>query len=248
LRDGAEIATTAAGWRAKIAYVFQSPAIDKRLTSRQNLELAARLQGLGGAAARSAVELGLSDARLGERADEAAATLSGGMLRRLDIARALIGNPELVLLDEPTTGVDEASFRDLWARLNRYRAERGAAMLLATHRSDEAEGCDRVATMRAGRVTRVASPQSLIGEIAEDAVRVELRDEFDARAVLSRWWSESATAKGRVIELRLAEAAHEIAPIIAAIGAERVTSVSVRRPTMADAFARATGGSLEEGA
>lgn len=246
LLDGGRLDPSAVAWRRRIAFVFQSPAIDRKLTVAQNLELAAAMHGMGGSGRREAVRTALESAQLTDRSEDAAQTLSGGLLRRLDVSRALIAEPEVVLLDEPTSGLDEASFRELWERLDRYRRARGATMLLATHRGDEAERCDRVATLREGRVVRVATPAELIGEIADDRVQIELREPIDAPRTLARWWSDGATQHGRHIELRVADAAHEVPALLGVLGTSDVISLSIRRPSMADAFARVTGSRLEE--
>jgi ABC-2 type transport system ATP-binding protein len=230
--------------RAELGVVFQRAAIDPKLTARQNLHLAARLQGLPRSVGRArSVEL-LAAAGLLDRADDVTGTFSGGMRRRLDLVRALIHEPRLLVMDEPTSGLDEASFRETWDRLAALRAGRDLTVLVATHRPDEAERCDRLAVLQRGRVERVATPRELQVLVAKDVVVLEgpepalLHD-----AIRERFGLESLTDEHRV--LVESDKGHELIPrLVEGLAGLRIDAVSLRRPTLADAFLKITGRQL----
>ena len=231
-------------FRSELGVVFQRAAVDPKLTARQNLALAARLHGIGGGLARDRATALLDAAGLLDRADDVVGEFSGGMKRRLDLARALMHEPRLLVMDEPTAGLDEASFRETWDRLEALRRGRELTVLVATHRPDEAERCDRLAVLLRGRVERVATPRELQVLVARDVVVLEgpepqrLRDE-----IVSRFQMECLLDEGRV--LVESEKGHELIPrLVEGLQGLRIDSVSLRRPTLADAFLKVTGRQL----
>ncbi|MFP2912054.1 ABC transporter ATP-binding protein, partial [Pyxidicoccus sp. 3LFB2] len=147
--------------RRQMGIIFQRSSLDDLLTARENLMLGARLYGLGGERARERVDAMLALIDLVDRGDERVSTWSGGMRRRLELARALVHQPRVVLMDEPTQGLDEAAFRAFWAHLKRLRDSEGVTVLLTTHRADEAEVCDRLAVLDAGRLVACDTPAAL---------------------------------------------------------------------------------------
>ncbi|MBK8482677.1 MAG: ABC transporter ATP-binding protein [Proteobacteria bacterium] len=233
--------------RRSSGVVFQRPALDLKLSVAQNLELAARLQGLRGAPARQAVSEALALAGLSERAEDLAGVLSGGLKRRLDIARALLHGPRLLLLDEPTAGLDEVSFRQTWRQLELLREQRGLTILLATHRPEEAERCDRLAIMANGRVALVDNPEALKRRTQRDAVVIAptdlaalpaLCEDAAARFGLSCW------IEGEQLVIEHARG-HELIPrLVEAYPEGHLATVSLRHPTLADVFFRVTGTTL----
>jgi len=169
MHDGSRI-------RSRIGLVPQEDALDLELTVRDNLFLYGRYFGLPKKELRERVEQLLEFARLTERANDRVDPLSGGMRRRLTIARALVSSPELVILDEPTTGLDPQARHLLWDRLYRLKRE-GVALVITTHYMDEAEQlCDRLVVMDSGRIAALGSPQELIEQWSTREV-VELRFE-----------------------------------------------------------------------
>jgi ABC-2 type transport system ATP-binding protein len=234
------------GLRARTGVVFQSPSLDPKLTCRENLLLAAALFRVPRRQARERSARLLAEAGLGERAGEAAGKLSGGLKRRLELARALVHRPSLLILDEPTTGLDAAAFARTWETVEALRRQEGLTVLLTTHRPEEAERCDRLAVLAHGRVVACETPHELVSRVAGDVLEVEATDPAGLAAeVASRLGLRSrVTARGVTIE---AERGHELVPrLVEAFPAGRLRSVAVRRPTLADAFVDITGASLAE--
>jgi len=244
--NGSESTALSREWRAATGVVFQSPAVDLKLTARENLRLAARVHGYTGAEAARRVDRGLDEAGLSQRGGDLVSEYSGGMTRRLDLARALLPEPDLLLMDEPTAGLDEAAFREAWERLDAMRERRELTILVATHRSDEAGRCRRLAVMSQGRIAAVRSPEELRAEVGNDVLAL-------TSASLSTLKEELASTFG--LEARLeadellveCEEAHRLIPrLVEGLPEGRLRSVSLRRPTLADAFFRIAGRRLDE--
>jgi ABC-2 type transport system ATP-binding protein len=171
-------------------------------------------------------------------------TLSGGMRRRLDLARALLPEPRLLLLDEPTVGIDEASFRAFWARIEDYRAHTGATLLLATHRPEEAEMCSRVALFARGKVVEVEDPAALKRKLSRDVLVVTTEvPQAVEEGLLALGLKARSVGKRVFVE---AEAAHALVPrVVEAFPQGTLTSVELRAASMADVFLKVTGQHLE---
>jgi lipooligosaccharide transport system ATP-binding protein len=230
--------------RARIGVVPQQDNLDVELTVRQNLEVYGRYFGLSRSAVRAKAAELLEFAQLSDRAESAVDPLSGGMKRRLTIARSLVNDPELLLLDEPTTGLDPQARHLLWDRLYRLK-QRGVTQLITTHYMDEAEQlCDRLVVMDNGLISAEGSPADLIERYSTREV-VELRFAPDApRPELG----ELAAFAERVEDLpdrMLLYAADGEAALRAALAAgARPLASLVRRSSLEDVFLRLTGRSL----
>ena len=157
---GADIRRAPGEVRARLGVVFQDPALDERLTARENLRIHAALYRMARPAAREAVAGALAWAELEVAADRTVRSFSGGMRRRLELARALMHGPRLLVLDEPTLGLDAQGRRDLWDRIARLRGE-GLSVLMTTHTIAEAEGCDQVGVIDRGRLADIGTPAEL---------------------------------------------------------------------------------------
>ena len=232
-------------FRAELGVVFQRPAVDAKLSARRNLLLAGRLAGQPPAVTRARADKLLEEAGLADRAEEPVDQFSGGMKRRLDIARALLADPKILLLDEPTAGLDEAAFRGTWERLLAARRERGLTILVATHRPDEAACCDRLAVIDQGRIARIATPTELQALVSRDVIVLEGPEPEALREALrERLGLTPMNTDGRI--LVECERGHELIPrIVEALAGIRLDSVSLRRPTLADAFLKITGRGLD---
>ncbi len=233
-------------FRARIGVVFQSPGLDAKLTALENLGLAARLYGFARAQARERAVAALSSAGLADRGADAVGTLSGGMRRRIDIARALLHDPDLLLMDEPTAGLDEASFRATWQRLEQLRAGRDLTILLATHRPEEAERCDRLAIIHEGRAAIVDTPAALKARVASDVVVLRGAGMADLAAPIAERFGVETLYDAEDDELVIdADRGHELVPrLVEMFPGGRLASVSLRHPSLADVFLKITGHAL----
>jgi ABC-2 type transport system ATP-binding protein len=230
--------------RQRMGVVFQTPSLDPKLSVSKNLALAAALWRLPRELAAQRCAEALEFAQLQDRAQSLVKTLSGGMKRRLELARALLHEPELLLLDEPTSGLDEPAFRRTWQRILKLREERELTVLLTTHRAEEAALCDRVAVLDRGQLVALDSPQALIDQMAGDVLTLEVADPDAVAAEVERTFGLPARVlSGKVIIER--ERGHELIPrLVEALPKGSIQSLSMHRPTLADVFVKLTGRSL----
>jgi lipooligosaccharide transport system ATP-binding protein len=232
--------------KARLGSVPQDDTLDRELTVRENLHIYGRYFGMRRAEIRPRAEQLLEFARLTEKADQRVDSLSGGMRRRLTIARALINSPDLVLLDEPTTGLDPQARHLLWERLFQLKQD-GVTLILTTHYMDEAEQlCDRLAVMDGGRIVAEGSPRELIDRYVTREV-VELRFvPGEQRKALE----QVAGIGSRIDELpdRLLCYADDGENALAEVHRRGVTPVTtlIRRASLEDVFLTLTGRSLIE--
>ncbi len=239
---GGDPVTDGPSIRARLGVVPQDDTLDSELTVRENLLVYARYFGLSWVAARSRAAELLEFVQLSDRAGAKVQTLSGGMKRRLTIARALVNNPELLLLDEPTTGLDPQARHAVWERMFRLKRE-GVTLVLTTHYMDEAEQlCDRLVVMDAGKIVAEGSPRALIQRYSSREV-VELR--YDGDVPDASMFADLAERTEAVADriLLYSDSGDEVA---AAASHRRPTpaSVLVRRSGLEDVFLRLTGRTL----
>ncbi len=244
LLDRKPLAPGDRSFRAISGVVFQEPALDPRLTARENLLLASRLYGVPRARARERAGELLAESGLRDRADEPVSRLSGGMRRKVEIARALVHDPAVVILDEPTTGLDEAAFRSTWERLLALKSRRGLTMLVTTHRPEEAERCDRLAVIDGGRVVACDTPDRLRERVRGDLLVIEAEGaETVARTIEERLGVEARVLEGKIVVER--ERAHELVPrLVEALPGGMLRSVSMRRTGLGEVFLELTGHDL----
>ena len=233
-------------FRARCGVVFQEPALDPQLTGRENLMLAGRLYGLPRSQTRTRAQALLERAGLADRADEAVARYSGGMRRRVELARALIHEPSILVLDEPTSGLDEGAFRTVWAELHAWRRERELTLVFTTHRPEEAEQADRLAILDGGRIVACDTPDRLRARVRGDLIVIEAADASATAATLA----ERFGVEARVIDGRIAlrsEQAHELIPrIVRELPVSALRSIGMRRTGLGEVFLELTGHELSE--
>jgi ABC-2 type transport system ATP-binding protein len=228
--------------------VFQDPVVDRSLTGRRNLELHARLWGSG----RDRIDGVASALGVGDLIDRPVETYSGGQRRRLEIARALVSEPRVLFLDEPTVGLDPRIRAELLGTISDLRGRRELTILVTTHYLDEAERlCDRIAIMHEGRIVALDTPTALRDELGAEIV--ELRIDGDGSSALARLREHgvagsTAFAVGSTLTVPLMQ--RTAAATLAEIELLRlpVTSASTRRPSLDDVYLRLTGGRLAEAA
>ncbi len=228
-------------FRKHIGVVLQNTSTDSKLSARQNLSLAATLYGLSHSVADARISEWLHFVELEQRADEPIGQFSGGMRRRIELVRALLHEPELLILDEPTTGFDEYMFQKTWNRLHEIRASRSMAILLSTHRPEEAERCDHIAILDQGQVIVQGNPERLRTTIQGDVIELEAADLDDLSQLLkAQMQLESIRVEDKLV-IEHPEAHRLIPRIIETLPTGRLHSVSLHRPTLADVFVRLTG-------
>jgi ABC-2 type transport system ATP-binding protein len=242
--DGRPIATTDTTYRARLGVVFQEPSLDLKLTARENLRLGAALYDVPRAVAARRIDEALALMALGDRADEPASTYSGGMRRRIEIARVLLHEPALLLLDEPGRGVDPDALRRIWDEIGALASARGTSVIVTTHQPEEAERCHRIAILDGGRLAITGTPDELRSHVAGDVVRVRGDQPDELRATIAT----RLGLQGRVVDGEVvveAPRGHEVVPRIAELfPAGRIAAIATSRPTLADVFAKLTGKGL----
>nr|WP_232832203.1 ATP-binding cassette domain-containing protein [Nocardiopsis sp. FIRDI 009] len=240
---GHDVRTRPAAVRRSIGVVFQETTLDDKLTVEENLRIHAVLYGVPRRRARARVTAMLALTELADRRRSRVGTLSGGMKRRLEIARGLLHGPRVLFLDEPTVGLDPHSRAEVWHHVHRMRRESGATVLLTTHHLAEADHCDRLAILDHGRVVALGSPEELRARIGRDSVRVRTAaPERDARTLADGLGVRPAVVDGQVV-VRVEDGAAMLPRIVTALEGA-VTSATVSRPSLDDVFLHYTGRSL----
>ena len=231
--------------RALLGVVFQRPALDRRLTVRENLRHQGHLYGWRGAPLNARILELLDRFGVADRADDMVETLSGGLRRRAELAKALIHRPPLLLLDEPSTGLDPAARLVLLQYLSELREREGVTILLATHLTDEADRCDRVAVLDAGKLVALDAPTALKATIGGDVLTLRTaQPKLLAEKVVQRLSVPAHAVDGTVrIERPRGE---ELVPRIMEHFRDDVESVTVGRPTLEDVFIHLTGRRLSD--
>jgi len=250
---GFDVQSHPAAARAALGVVFQNPSVDVQLTATENLTCQARLYGIDRTtAARRAAEL-LDRFGLSDRAAERVAAFSGGMRRRVEIAKALLHDPAVLLMDEPTTGLDPKARRDLWSELAALRADRGLTVLWTTHLLDEAEHADRVGVLAGGKLLTVATPSQVQDACGGQVVSVE---PVDAAALpemqtalndaLGPWATGAAPrTDDTAVRFEHADGAAVVARVAELLAGTDLRRVSVGRPTLEDAYLKISAASAE---
>jgi ABC-2 type transport system ATP-binding protein len=242
--DGRAVSTDDTAYRARLGVVFQEASLDLKLTARENLRLGAALYGVPRALAARRIDEALALMALGDRADEPASTYSGGMRRRIEIARVLLHEPSLLLLDEPGRGVDPEALRRIWDEIGALAASRETSVIVTTHQPEEAERCHRIAILDGGRVAASGTPDQLRAHVAGDVVRVRGDNPEELRVTIA----SRLALGGRVVDGDVgveAPRGHEVIPRIAELFPPgRIAAIATSRPTLADVFAKLTGKGL----
>ena len=249
---GHDVLADPVGVRHAIGVVGQKHGLDPEATGRENLVLQGEFYGIGGRemkrrAAESLERFGLADA-----ADRPAKTYSGGMQRRLDVALGLIHRPQVLFLDEPTTGLDPEARVEMWAEIERLARQEGMTILLTTHYLEEADKlASRLAIVDRGRIVARGTPDDLKSELRGDTIQIELADADGpaARAALERVsQAREVMLEGRTLRARAHDGGAAIPAVLAALEAHgvRATAVTLARPSLDDVYLRYAGRSFGE--
>jgi len=241
---GADAARDPDTVRRRIGVVFQSPALDPHLTLDENLRHQGHLYGLSGAALRTRMTAALAAVGLAERRRDLVRTLSGGMQRRVEIAKALLHTPQLLVMDEPTTGLDPGARRELWDRLRALRERVRTTIVLTTHLMDEAARCDRVGIIDEGRLVALGAPDALVSAIGGDVIMVTTRNPEGLAAQIHRRFSVPADVIDGRVHIERPRAHEFIAGLVEAFPGE-IEAISFGKPTLEDVFMHHTGHRFE---
>jgi ABC-2 type transport system ATP-binding protein len=227
--------------RRQIGVVFQAQSVDQKLTAYENLWHQGHLYGLHGAALKNRVGEILSRVGLADRAQERVEKFSGGMQRRVELAKGLLHHPGVLLLDEPTTGLDPGARRDLWQYLQTLRDEEHVSVLVTTHLMEEAERCDRLAILNEGNLVALGTPADLKSEIGCDVIMLDAAIDAPllAEHIRERFHVE-ATVMGHQVRMERREGHRFVPDLVEAFPGE-IQAVSVSKPALEDVFIRRTG-------
>ena len=226
--------------RREIGVVFQTQSVDLKLTAAENLRHQGHLYGLHGTSLNKRITEMLERVGLADRAKEKAQTLSGGMQRRLELAKGLLHAPRVLLLDEPTTGLDPGARRDVWQYLRILRDEERVTVLVTTHLMEEAERCDRLAILNEGRLVALGTPAELKQEIGGDVIVLESREaESLSSRIRTRFNVEVRVIGGR-IRIEKNQGHRFVTDLVESFPGE-IDAISVAKPSLEDVFIRRTG-------
>ncbi len=231
--------------RRNIGLVFQDPTLDNYLTGKQNLELHAELYGLQRKLVAPRMQQVLEMVGLWERKDTVVGTYSGGMRRRLEIARGMMHSPRVLFLDEPTIGLDPQTRRSIWEYIRELKEREEITIFMTTHYMDEAEWCDRIAIMDNGEIVALDTPQALKAQIGKDRIVIHTDNDDAAIAALAEQFGiEAKVAEGAVI-FGVPNGEEFVPRLFAELGVP-IYSVSVSRPTLDDVFMSHTGSTIRD--
>ena len=230
--------------RRKVGIVFQDPTLDTVLTGRENLELHARLYGISVAARQSRINEMLELVDLQERSNDITRTYSGGMRRRLELARGLLHKPAVLFLDEPTLGLDPQTRARTWEYIKKMSKMEQTTVVLTTHYMEEAEQvCDRVGIIDHGQIIALDSPENLKDSMGGDLVLIRAKDPPAERIKVLSYVREVKLSDG-TMEITMKEAHLHLAELLSLI--PNVECVEVRVPTLSDVFIKLTGRDIRE--
>jgi ABC-2 type transport system ATP-binding protein len=229
--------------RQQTGIVFQARSLDLKLTVAENLKHQGHLYGLRGETLKTRSQEVLRRVGLSDRAKEYVETLSGGMQRRVELAKGLIHSPGVLLLDEPSTGLDPGARRDMWQYLRTLRDEEGVSILVTTHLMEEAEHCDRLAILNQGKLVALGSPQQLKAAIGGDVLLFETASAEAAQSLAQRIGTRLGLAPsvmGSTVRLEHPEGHRLMTSVVEAFPGE-IDGISVARPSLEDVFIQRTG-------
>jgi ABC-2 type transport system ATP-binding protein len=242
---GHNVATERDDVRRNIGLVFQDPTLDGYLTAMQNLKLHAELYGVESRLVVPRAKQVLQMVGLWDRRDGVVNTFSGGMRRRLEIARGLMHSPRVLFLDEPTIGLDPQTRRSIWGYIRQLKEQEDITIFMTTHYMDEAEWCDRIAIMDSGKIVALDTPETLKAGIGTDRVSIQTDDNDAAIAALAREFGVEAKVSEGAVTFGVPEGEKFIPRLFSEFSLP-IRGVSVTRPTLDDVFMNYTGSTIRD--
>ncbi|MFZ0973777.1 MAG: ATP-binding cassette domain-containing protein [Solirubrobacteraceae bacterium] len=231
--------------RRNIGLVFQDPTLDGYLTAEQNLRLHAELYGVESALVKPRMQQVMTMVGLWDRKDSVVGTFSGGMRRRLEIARGLMHSPRVLFLDEPTIGLDPQTRRSIWEYIGELKEREDITIFMTTHYMDEAEWCDRIAIMDHGEIVALDSPETLKAGVGTDRIAIQTDDDAAAIAALADRFGIEARMSEGAVTFGVPEGEQFVPRLFAELGIP-IKAVHVSRPTLDDVFMSYTGSTIRD--
>jgi len=231
--------------RRNIGLVFQDTTLDGYLTAEQNLRLHAELYGVPGEAVEPRMQQVMEMVGLWERRESLVNTFSGGMKRRLEIARGLLHSPRVLFLDEPTVGLDPQTRSSIWSYISQLRQREDITIFLTTHYMDEAENCDRIAIMDHGQIIVLDTPEALKESVGKDRVQIHTDDDAAAIAALRERFDIDASVAEGAVTFGVSSGEQFVPRLFAELG-QPISAVSVSRPSLDDVFMSYTGTTIRD--
>lgn len=231
--------------RKSIGLVFQDPSLDDRLTAEENLRFHARLYGVPAGEYQKRMEEVLKLVDLWERRKSLVKTFSGGMKRRLEIARGLIHYPQVLFLDEPTLGLDPQTRVHLWEYILKLKRERNMTIFMTTHYMNEAEYCDRIAIIDYGKIVALNTPANLKKQVGGDIIRIKSSDSQKLKNELRKRYKKEVKEEDGVLQLEVADGEKFLPRLFNKLNSE-IDSIELRKPTLDDVFLLLTGRAIRE--
>jgi ABC-2 type transport system ATP-binding protein len=242
---GHDVVTQRDAVRRNIGLVFQDTTLDNYLTGAQNLSFHAALYGVPAAAVEPRMRQVLEMVGLWERKDSLVMTYSGGMQRRLEIARGLLHAPRVLFLDEPTVGLDPQTRASIWEYINELKSREDITIFLTTHYMDEAEHCDRIAIIDHGQIVAIDTPEALKASVGKDRVQIHTADDDAAISELAREFGIEAAVREGAVTFSVASGEQFVPRLFATLSIP-IKSVSVSRPSLDDVFMSYTGTTIRD--
>jgi len=237
---GDDVAQDVDAVRRTIGIVFQAPSLDKKLTVVENLRHQGRLYGLRGAALDARIDEMLARLRLEDRRRDLVETLSGGLRRRVELAKGMLHEPRVLILDEPSTGLDPGARSDLWEYLRLVRREQGTTVVLTTHLLEEADKADRLAILDRGKLVALDTPDRLRSTVGGDSLTIETDEPERLIAGLQERFGFAARRIDDAVRIEQADGHRWVAQVVEAFPGT-VKSVTLGKPTLEDVFINRTG-------
>jgi ABC-2 type transport system ATP-binding protein len=242
---GHEVTSERDAVRRNIGLVFQDTTLDNYLTGAQNLRFHAALYGVPAAAVEPRMRQVLEMVGLWDRRDSVVMTYSGGMKRRLEIARGLLHAPHVLFLDEPTVGLDPQTRVSIWEYIKELKSREDITIFLTTHYMDEAEHCDRIAIIDHGQIVAIDTPEALKASVGKDRVQIHTADDPAAIAELARGFGIEAAMHEGAVTFSVTSGEQFVPRLFAGL-TTAIKSVSVSRPTLDDVFMNYTGSTIRD--
>ncbi len=237
---GYDLRRAARAIRPHLGVVFQHPSLDRKLTVYENLQHHGHLYGMRGVPLRERIQFVVQRVGLEERCDELVETLSGGLQRRLELAKAFLHGPTVLLLDEPSTGLDPGARLDFMAYLEHLRDQEGVCVLLTTHILEEAEHCDRVGILHQGRLVAVGTPDELKARVGGDVVVVRTSDPAGLQSQIRERFGCAPVVVDGSVRVEMAHGHTFVRDVVEAF-APAIQAVTFSKPTLEDVFIQLTG-------